>query len=412
MVRPPRAARRRCDADVRILLDLSRLAYGVHRATPSGIDRVELAYAQHFLTRPGGVTALVQSLWGWFAAIPQERAVGLTGAVAAAWNGEAGSLATARRIAAAIHGRLALGRGRLPRTLDRAAFLLVSHRALDRAAPIAALTARGAAFVPFVHDLIPLTHPEYARPAQTGRHAVRVANVARHASAVIVNSAATAATLAPYLAPPAGPNRPAVLVAPLGITVAAASRAPTTPARFLCVGTIEPRKNHLLLLHLWREFAATLGDAAPRLVLIGRRGWENENILDLLERGAGLRGLVEEAGAVDDAAIVRQMAGATALLFPSFVEGYGLPLAEALAAGLPAICSDIPALREIGGDVPDYLHPLDGLGWRRAILDHAQPDSALRRRQEERRARWRLPGWAAHFAAVERLLETLPEPAR
>lgn len=396
-----------------VLLDISRLAYGVRRATPSGIDRVEMAYARHFLeTSASSVTAVVQSVWGWFAAVPRERAVALIGSIAAGWAGDAAATRHAARLAAALHGRLALGRGPLAARLARrrrTVFLLVSHRALDRARPIAAVTRQGAAFVPLMHDLIPLTHPEYARPAQSRRHRRRLDTVAAQASAVIVNSAATAAALAPELA--ARGAAPTVLVAPLGIAPLARAKAPSSPSRFVCLGTIEPRKNHLLLLHLWREFAATLGTAAPRLVLIGRRGWENENIVDLLDRGAALHGLVEEAGSLSDTATAARLVGATALLFPSFVEGFGLPLAEALAAGVPVICSDLPALREIGGDVPDYLDPLDGVGWRRAILDHARPDSALRRGQLKRLAQWHAPAWPAHFAAVERLLETLPDRA-
>jgi hypothetical protein len=93
--------------------------------------------------------------------------------------------------------------------------------------------------------------------------------------------------------------------------------------------------------------------------------------------------------------------GARALLFPSFVEGYGLPLAEALALGVPAICSDLPALREVGGAVPDYLDPLDGPGWRRLILDYAGENSAFRQAQLARLVDWSAPSWDAHFALVD-----------
>ncbi|WP_163778702.1 glycosyltransferase family 4 protein, partial [Proteus mirabilis] len=63
---------------------------------------------------------------------------------------------------------------------------------------------------------------------------------------------------------------------------------------FVACGTIEPRKNHLLLLHLWRALAERLGAATPRLVLVGRRGWEAENIVDMLERCPAIREHVVE----------------------------------------------------------------------------------------------------------------------
>ena len=127
-------------------------------------------------------------------------------------------------------------------------------------------------------------------------------------------------------------------------------------------------------------------------------------MLDLLERCAALRGPVLELGTLPDSRVTELLAGARALLFPSFAEGYGLPVAEALGLGVPVLCSDLPALREVGGEVPEYLDPLDGPGWRRAILDYAEPDSPRRAAQLDRLRDWRLPDWDMHFAAVEEML--------
>ena len=404
-----------------VILDVSRLLFSIRRAAPSGIDRVEMAYARRWAARtPAGCTFVAQSPAGGFSAVPRPALVALLDAIEAAWDGVSGAQRQAWRAALPLFSQLGLGAGKRAlrdalapsgaapnRGAGRSVFLLVSHRALDRAAAIAPLRRAGAAFVPFVHDLIPLSHPEYARPPQVKRHAARVATVAAMADGVVVNSAATADSLREELAA-RGLPAPAVAVAPLGIGPRRA--APPMPQRedapyFVCLGTIEPRKNHLLLLHLWRDLAARLGDRAPRLLLLGRRGWENENILDLLERCAALRGLVRECGTPGDAEVASLLAGSRALLFPSFAEGYGLPLAEALALGVPALCSDLPALREVGGAVPDYLDPLDGAAWRRAVLDYADPASAARAAQLSRLAGWRAPGWDAHFDAVDALLE-------
>src|SRR3546814_13103818 len=82
----------------------------------------------------------------------------------------------------------------------------------------------------------------------------------------------------------------------------------------------------------------------------------------MLERAEILRGHVIEAGSVPDNEMNALVAGARAMLMPSFEEGYGMPVIETLSAGVPVICSDIVAHREVGGDAPDYLDPLDGLG--------------------------------------------------
>jgi glycosyltransferase involved in cell wall biosynthesis len=98
--------------------------------------------------------------------------------------------------------------------------------------------------------------------------------------------------------------------------------------------------------------------------------------------------------------------GARGLLLPSFAEGFGLPVIEALASGVPVLCSELPALRESGGGVPEYLDPLDAKAWRTAILDYAG-DSPRRAAQLTRLAGWRAPTWDGHFAIVDRLLAGL-----
>src|SRR5262249_10834921 len=129
------------------------------------------------------------------------------------------------------------------------------------------------------------------------------------------------------------------------------------------------------------------------------------NVVDMIERCVSIRDLVDERNTLPDGGIVALLRDARALLLPSFCEGYGLPVAEALALGVPVICSDLPALREVGAGVPEYLDPLDAPAWRSAILDYSQPGSARRTAQLTRLAHWQPPTWTAHFTAVERLIE-------
>ncbi|MEL6209538.1 MAG: glycosyltransferase family 1 protein, partial [Pseudomonadota bacterium] len=80
---------------------------------------------------------------------------------------------------------------------------------------------------------------------------------------------------------------------------------------------------------------------------------------------------------------------------------------EALAAGVPVIAADLPALRELGGDVPEWIAPQDGPGWLKAIRDYAQPGSPRRNAQLARLAEWERPRWEDHFAALDDLLDDL-----
>jgi hypothetical protein len=74
---------------------------------------------------------------------------------------------------------------------------------------------------------------------------------------------------------------------------------------------------------------------------------------------------------------------------------------------VPVIASDIPVLRETGGNVPDYLDPLDGPGWTRAVQDYARPASPMRAAQLARMQGWAAPRWDAHFAQVFAFLDAL-----
>lgn len=410
---------------MRILLDVSRLISGTGRPAPTGIDRVEHAYARHFLTRdPAHVTFMLSGPVLPPVALPLGLVSALLEALQALWRGTSQSGAAwkeAQGLARQAQARrwLGLGRGALRKALHGAGpalYLLVSHRGADHPRHIRALKRRGARFIPLVHDLIPITHPEYAPPRSTRQHLRRLETFATLADGIIVNSGATADTLAAYLAQKGARSLAPILSAPLGIDRVLPDTGSPHPEGpyFLCIGTIEPRKNHLLLLQIWRDLVETLGDATPKLVLVGRRGWENENILDMLERCPALSGKVIERAGLSDAAVGGLLQGARALLFPSFAEGYGLPVAEALALGVPAICSDLPALREVGQNVPDYLDPLDGYGWRQMILDYAQEHSPGRQAQLARLALWSAPTWQDHFALVvpwlERLAQSAPRP--
>ncbi len=399
-----------------IFLDVSRLLLCVLRPSPAGIDRVELAYARRWAGQPEACSFVAWNAWGGLALVPHGRIQALLGLIGLHWA--AGPQAPsawhqARLAVAGIHGRLLAGAGRAAlrrraRQTDGGVYLLVSHLSLEAPARIAAARRLGLAFVPMLHDLIPTTHPEYARPVQVARHARRLATTAHMADGVLVNSAATAAELRAHW--PAGAALLPIMVARLGLDPQPLSAPPPAEPYFVTLGTIEPRKNHLLLLNLWRDLAARLGPAAPKLYVIGRRGWENENVLDMLERCTALAGLVQETGPLPDPEVARLLSGARALLFPSFAEGYGLPLAEALALGTPALCSDLPALREVGGAVPEFLDPLDGMGWRQAVLDYAAAESPRRAAQLARLAGWQAPDWASHFQAVDRLLAQITPP--
>lgn len=400
-----------------VILDISRLISRIRHHTPSGVDRVEMAYARGLLERYGENLhfAAVHPL-GWKGRVPRNAALGYLDWLERCWL--TGSDETRQRSLASVMPTLLRLRPR--RSRERAAtnvpvYVQVSPHHLTRPKAVKAmLDSERASFLCMVHDLIPIEYPEYARESGARLHRLRMQTVADLADAVIVNSAATGRSFASFAQ--ASGRVPSIHVALLGTEkltqdIAAQAEANASAAQvkpyFVCVGTIEPRKNHLLLLNLWRRMAETLPPhEIPRLVIVGRRGWENEQVLDMLERCAALRPYVEEINGCSDVRLASIVRGARALLMPSFAEGFGMPVAEALDAGVPVICSDIAAHREVGGAVPDYLDPLDGPGWMTLIRDHAH-DGAAAIAQRARLAQWHAPTWKEHLDIVDRAIDQL-----
>ena len=411
---------------VTILFDATRLFMRASRTSPTGIDRVTQAYGRWLLSRTDIHTVPVCSLGGVLTSLspaafrrvveqrPSETAVAddwrrLVEALTAPAAGvlalrlTAAKTSTETRPARYLRFGLGLAANWRPqRHLAGSIYLNVSHFGLEQPRLLDRLAARGVRTVAMIHDLIPIAHPEYCSPSAFGWHLRRVEALLEHAELLIANSRSTAAELAAF-AEQTGRRLPPTCVAPLGLEPLFHVRPRHGLGRrpyFVCVGTIEPRKNVALLLTLWRRLAERMGDATPPLVLAGQRGWETEAIVDHLERSPPVRRFVHEINGLGDAELAVLIAGATGLLSPSFMEGFNLPVAEALAVGTPVIASDIGVHRELAPGAR-LIDPLDGPAWLEAIeaavLERAErPPNATPSHSP--------PGWPEHFAIVARAL--------
>jgi glycosyltransferase involved in cell wall biosynthesis len=379
-----------------ILLDISRLFYRrLHGWLPTGIDRVSLEYVRHYA---GRARAVLGAHPFYSVLSEQESARGFEFLL--------GPPAGDRMAMAAMVARAYFRWWTRPGLAD-CILLNTTHTALEHARYAASLRRRGARPVFLIHDLIPITHPEYCRQGERERHTRRIRNAVSAGRGIIVPSRHTLQTLRQFCADTALPA-PAAVVAPLASSLPRgdATERPLPQPYFVVLGTIEMRKNLELLLDVWTQLAAQLGASAPRLVIIGQRGLGHERIAARTE-SAALRGLVIELGACSDRAVSAWLRHSQALLFPSFEEGYGLPLAEALALGVPAITSDLPSFREIAGEIPEYAGCRDTARWGRLIAGYADPASEARAGQLRRIAGFRRTTWAGHFEAVDAFLHEL-----
>jgi glycosyltransferase involved in cell wall biosynthesis len=379
----------------KVILDVSRsMLHAWIGQQATGIDRVELEYVRHF-RNTGRAMVRFRHRWVCFGEADTRKLFDLLLQDEPASRIRLGWLA--------VKGYLLSWRA--PQARD--VLINTAHLGLDDRTYAGKVRRRGLRAVYFLHDLIPITHPEYCGPRAPAAHHRRMSTILESASAVLVNSTGTGRELQEYAVRKGG-KAPRWRMAPLGpgrLCLPAGPR-PLAEPYFVMLSTIEPRKNHLLLLEIWREMVQQLGDRAPRLVVIGRRGWECEQVTNFLDRCPALRGFVTEVAGCGDAQLAAWLAHAQALLFPTFTEGFGLPLLEALTLGVPAIVSELENFREFARDVPEYVSPIDGLGWKRLILQYAT-DSDARKAQLARIAGYRAPTWDEHFQVVDKLLAEL-----
>ncbi len=415
-----------CAARGAVCLDITRLISRAGLGPPTGIDRVELAYLRHFL---GSDTPL----WGIARVGGGQALLDRAGLAAVAACLADPSLRRPEDWRALISRRLPPERRRAEADLRRRALVLATGRGLVRA--LARHLPQGTSYVNvghsnlgapllaalravpelriavMIHDTIPLDHPAFQRPGMAERFAAMLVRVGGAADLAICNSKDTCARLAHHLGR-LGARLPPVVVAHLGLDLAPqaagappAGFCPGHPA-FLCLGTIEPRKNHALLLDVWERLAQTMPRAAlPHLHIAGRRGWCNEAVFARIAsvQAEGLP--VFEHPALPDAELAALLHGCRALLLPSRAEGFGLPAIEAAAAGVPLVCADLPIWREVLGGWPICPDPDDTEGWAATVRRLAESPSALRQPRP-------VPGWDAHFARVlPRLLVPRPEAA-
>jgi alpha-1,3-rhamnosyl/mannosyltransferase len=237
-------------------------------------------------------------------------------------------------------------------------------------------------FIPFaadlptvvtVHDLSVLLHPEWHPVDRVKHHERHFAAAVRRAAHVLVVSEQVRAELVREVGVSpakvsAVHNGVAPEFRPLPPAEVEACRVRLgLPLRyFLCVGTVEPRKNVLTVLRAFADLPAGVRAACP-LVLAGPWGWKADAeraFFEATARPAGARHL----GYVAAADLPAVYNGAAALLYPSFYEGFGLPPAEMLACGGAVVCStEAAAVREVIGPCGLYLDALDVAGWRDAM---------------------------------------------
>jgi glycosyltransferase involved in cell wall biosynthesis len=267
------------------------------------------------------------------------------------------------------------------------------------AAALSALRARdGFRLVSMLYDLIPAVHPRFYAPRDVEVFTRYFAEALRHTDRFISISRRTSEDLAEF-ARARNLAVPDIRIEKLGAD--AARRGGTTlPAGLengryvLFVSTIEPRKNHALLLRVWKRLAARpQGVNGAKLVFAGRQGWMTGDVMAALQDDPVFRrDVVHVAGASDDE-LAALYAGAAFCVYPSLYEGFGLPVIEAFSHGKPVIASTGGALPEAAGNLAPCIDPGDDEAWTAAMARWLDAPAELVAQARRIRAEFSWPGW-------------------
>ena len=233
-----------------------------------------------------------------------------------------------------------------------------------------------------VHDVAFLTHPEMFPPRWRFLFRAGLRRAVRTADAILTVSKYTASEIrrltsvdpARVHAAPLAPALPTTDADPEAV----ADRYRIPRPYLLYNGLLEPRKNLIRLVHAYRRVAAA--GAPHALVLAGGLGWKHDELLSELKQAAP--GHVVLTGHVADADLDAIFRGAAAFVYPSLVEGFGLPVLDAMARGIPCVVSSTTSLPEVAGDAALIADPLSIPGLAGA-LSRVLMDAALAARLAE-----------------------------
>ncbi|TVT81705.1 glycosyltransferase family 1 protein [Pseudomonas sp. H3(2019)] len=277
----------------------------------------------------------------------------------------------------------------------------------------------GVGIVPVIYDLTPLTHPHFYDTRLVQIFTQWFDWITKTADGYVAISATVRDQVREEVHRRVGPAKADTLWfdyfhlgSELDLSEATAAVEPrlsqlftTSEPVFLMVSTIEPRKNHDYLLDAF-ELAWAAGSKA-RLCIAGRIGWKCDALLARVREHSELNQRLFMFNDLSDTSLEYAYSHASALVFPSYVEGFGLPLVEAMQRGLPAMGSDIPVFREIGGEFMAYFD----LASPQSLVDlitHMENTGAFPAARKV--SEWRWLGWReASKQLVEHVLRNLKQ---
>lgn len=246
--------------------------------------------------------------------------------------------------------------------------------------------SHGVRFALLVHDILPVTHPQFVSPDHIPNFKRWLEGMSRSWDLVMTPSRASANALTGYLEERGLPVPP-IHPIPFGAGFRS-SLDRTAPRRqidepyVLYVSTIEVRKNHMLLARVWKRLIAKHGARnVPTLAFAGKLGWEIDDLRAEMAETAHAGGKIRILEYLSDAEIRKAYDDCLFTAFPSLCEGWGLPVSESLAHGKFCVASNATSIPEAGGRFVDYFDPGDE-DHAFELIERAIFDTGYRRNRE------------------------------
>jgi hypothetical protein len=285
--------------------------------------------------------------------------------------------------------------------LPRYAELIARHKA---ATPIHVIN--------LLYDLIPILRPQWLSPEYTRQFAIWARQQMANADLILAISQFQKTEIETYLRRSNLPAR-TVRTIRLGDNPLSAGRATARPSYVpaqpfvLCVSTIDARKNHACLYHVWRRLAETHGIACPQLLLVGMTHGSGVALLRQIRHDPRVNELILHLPEVGDRDLAWYYGNCLFTVYPSLYEGWGLPVGESLAAGRYCIASNAAPSAEAGRSWIDYFDPVD-FDACFDLVDRAitRPDY-VRQREEKLQAGYKAQTWRDSAKQVSLIVDEL-----
>ncbi len=283
------------------------------------------------------------------------------------------------------------------------------YRRSDDAKIDAQLKLAGVRLGGYIHDYIPLTHPEFCDRVLIEAFSKSVAVALLHYDFVLTVSEHVAKETLRLMQEASYPSVPVRAVPEAHGIFEDSAEAPDQWSSaigalegsefVLCVGTLCTHKNQTLLIQIWRILLQE-GFEPPALVLVGRRGHNANSILYTLSTSGNFDGRVHVFEGVTDSELATLYRNCLFTMFPSFVEGWGLPIGESLKYGKLCITSDAASMPEVGGDFALYIDPFNARGAANLVRQLLENRNELQRLEARIRSDFQPRTWDQHGAAL------------